>query len=110
VGVITGTTPPNGFILDYTGNATHLGKFLRREWVFPGPGGTISGRILFVAANKDELRVTFTGRFTTPTEGTGDYVIAGGTGRFSHATGKAKALVSARDGKFFVSFDGKISY
>src|SRR4051812_36562861 len=52
-GAITGIAPSGAIVVEYTGTATHLGKFTRTEYLFFGPEGTISGTITFKAANGD---------------------------------------------------------
>src|SRR5437764_1213770 len=63
-GMITGMAPPNELIVQYTGNATHLGNFTREEHLFVGPNGSLTGTIVFTAANGDQLRASLTGAFT----------------------------------------------
>src|SRR5262245_22398171 len=60
VGVVTDQIPPNGLVIDYTGKATHLGRFTRREFVFFYPDGSFFGTMVFTAANGDRLTLDFT--------------------------------------------------
>ena len=108
-GTITNFSPPN-IEAEYTGNATHLGRFTRFEKATLGPNGAASGTIDFVAANGDELHVTFTGSFVSPTTITGTYTIDGGTGRFEGATGTAIFEANTDFQHVDVTFDGTISY
>ena len=110
-GVVTGVVSPVELLIDYVGNASHLGKFTRREDVTFGDLGTISGSIVFVAADGDELNVSFTGQFVSPNDAVAAYTFAGGTGRFTHATGTATATASTPDFVHVsVSFEGTIDY
>ena len=110
-GVVTGIVTPVNLLIDYVGNASHLGNFTRREDVTFGPFGTIAGTIVFVAANGDELNVDFTGQFISPNDAVATYTFNGGTGRFSAATGTAQAVASTPDFVHVsVSFEGTIDY
>jgi ELWxxDGT repeat protein len=110
-GTVTGIAPSGAIIIESTGNATHLGDFTRTEYVFFGPGGTISGTEVFTAANGDQLSVDFSGAFTSPTTAEGTYTFTGGTGRFSDATGTATFAATTLDAiHVTVSFEGSISY
>ena len=98
-------------MVETAGNATHLGSFTRTEFLFSGPGGAISGSVVFTAANGDELWADFTGSFTSPTTAEGTYTFTGGTGRFGGATGTADFEAITPDGVHVVaSFEGSISY
>jgi len=110
-GAVTEFTTPTDWVIDYVGNATHLGQFTRRELVsFTGPG-TVEGRIVFVASNGDELNVDFEGQFVSANDAVGTYTITGGSGRFSHATGSAVFAASTPDFLHVsVTFDGTIDY
>jgi hypothetical protein len=111
-GAITGATSPVDLIVDYTGTATHLGTFTRRELVHINADGTIVGTIVFVAANGDELDVSLSGQFTSLAGDAvaGGYTFTGGTGRFSDATGSATFAGTIVNGQVSVSFDGTIDY
>jgi hypothetical protein len=110
VGVATPVSPTE-LIIDYTGTATHLGHFTRREWLtFTGPG-TFTGTMVTVAANGDELWLDFDGAFTSPTTAEGTYTFTGGTGRFADATGTADFEAYTPDGvNVTATFDGAIRY
>ena len=110
-GAITGITPSGAVVIQSTGHATHLGNFTRTEYVFFGPGGAISGTLVFTAANGDQLAADVSGGFTSPTTLAGTYTFTGGTGRFSDATGTARFTATTPDGVHVsVSFEGSISY
>jgi hypothetical protein len=110
-GTVTGVDPSGAVVIAATGNATHLGDFTRTEYVFFGPDGTISGTVVFTAANGDQLWADFSGGFTSQTTLSGTYTFTGGTGRFSDATGTANFDATTLDGiHVAVSFDGSISY
>jgi hypothetical protein len=114
-GMVTGVTL-TGFILEYTGQATHLGQFTRTEEVSLNPDtGAFEGTIVFTAANGDQLWVEFTGQFTSATTAEGIYTIVGGTGRFTDATGTANFEASTAlspEGALLaaVTFEGTIDY
>src|SRR4051812_5724054 len=40
-GYITAQIPPNGLLLEMSGQATHLGQFTREEFAFLGPDGSV---------------------------------------------------------------------
>ena len=110
-GAITGIAPSGAVVIEYTGKATHLGNFTRTEYLFFGPGGAISGTMVFTAANGDELWLDFSGGFTSPTTAEGTYTFTGGTGRFSDATGTATFQATTSDGiHVAATFEGSISY
>jgi ELWxxDGT repeat protein len=111
VGAVTGVLPSGAVVVQSAGNATLLGAFTRTEFVFFGPGGAISGTIIFTAANGDQLWASFSGGFTSPTTAAGTYTFTGGTGRFRDATGTASFEATTPDGiHLTVSFAGSISY
>jgi hypothetical protein len=110
-GMVTGLAPSGAVVIESTGNATHLGNFTRTEEVSFGPGGAISGTVIFTAANGDELWADFSGGFISPTTAEGTYTFTGGTGRFSDATGTASFQAITPDGVHVeISFKGSISY
>jgi hypothetical protein len=111
-GAVTEIAPSGGaIVIESLGFATHLGNFTRTEYVFFGPGGTISGEVVFTAANGDELWADFSGAFTSPTTLEGTYVFTGGTGRFIDATGTADFEATTPDGVHVtVAFAGSIGY
>jgi hypothetical protein len=110
-GRVVAQIPPNQLVINYTGRASHLGKFTRTENLFLNPDGSFSGTIVFTAANGDELHLNLTGRFVSPTDAVGTYDFTGGIGRFSDATGKATFKASTPDGiNVEAAFEGTISY
>ena len=111
VGMVTGQVPPNELIIEYTGTATHLGRFTREERLFLNPDGSFSGTMVFTAADGDELWLDFSGAFTSPTTAEGTYTFTGGTGRFRHATGEAAFEAYTPDGVHVEAvFEGTIRY
>lgn len=77
------------------GNASHLGRSVLTAR-HPTPGGTeiADGTMKLVAANGDEVKITYTGYAPLPTPGVTDvfpveldFTIVGGTGRFAAASG-----------------------
>ena len=111
-GAITGFAPDGAIVAEATGHATHLGDFTRTEYVYVGPDGiSISGTVIFIADNLDELWVDFDGSFTSGTTAEGTYTFTGGTGRFTDATGTATFTATLPDGiHIAVSFHGSIGY
>ena len=110
-GIVTGLVPPNGLVVEYTGTATHLGRFTREERLFLNPDGSVTGTIVFTAADGDELWLDLEGGFTSPTTAVGTYTFTGGTGRFRGATGEAAFAAYTPDGVHVeVTFEGKIRY
>jgi hypothetical protein len=109
-GGLTGFTENGELILDYTGSASHLGKYTRRE-IVAVDGANLTGTIMFVAANGDQLDVSFTGQFTSSEDASGTYTFTGGTGRFADATGTASFTAHAPNLlDVSVSFEGTIGY
>ena len=113
-GQITSQTPgPNGVAITAVGEgeATHLGKFTREENILLNPeNSTITGTIVFTAADGSELYCGFAGAFTGATTVAGTYTITGGTGRFDGATGAAFFDITLGDaGSFSFGFAGTIS-
>lgn len=110
-GYITGQIPPNGLFLEMSGQATHLGHFTREEYAFLGADGSVTGTIVFTAANGDQLWVEIDGMFTSATDVEGLYLITGGTGRFQGASGQAHFQAFTPDFSYAeVTFDGTVSY
>jgi hypothetical protein len=103
---------PQEAVIDYVGNATHLGNFTRREHLFINNDGfTFQGDMVFSAANGDELWLDFTGMFISATDAIGGYTFTGGTGRFDDATGEAVFFATTPDFvNVSVAFDGNVSY
>jgi hypothetical protein len=113
-GATTSVSPaPAGIVLTVqaNGNATHLGQFSREEVVLFNPlAGTLTGTVVFTAANGDQLSGTVAGGFVSPTTATGTYTFTGGTGRFANASGAADFILSTPDGVHFsVTFEGTLS-
>ncbi|HUR53332.1 MAG TPA: hypothetical protein VMZ71_04340 [Gemmataceae bacterium] len=110
-GMVTGVAPPNELIIEYTGTATHLGRFTREEHLFLNADGSFTGTMVFTAANGDELWLDFEGAFSSATTAEGTYTFTGGTGRFSGATGGATFEAYTPDGIHVEArFEGTIRY
>lgn len=113
-GAIASALPdPGGVVLTVLaeGNATHLGRFSREEMVLFNPvTGTLTGLVVYTAANGDQLFGSVVGGFISPNTATGIYAFTGGTGRFANATGGAEFVISTPDGiHFSVDFEGTLS-
>jgi hypothetical protein len=113
-GAIASVSPdPGGVVLTVLaeGNATQLGRFSREETILLNPAtGTVTGLIVFTAANGDQLFSGVVGGFISPNTATGTYTFTGGTGRFANATGGADFIISTPDGVHFsVEFNGTLS-
>jgi hypothetical protein len=94
-----------------TGIATHLGQFTRTETlVLDLTNFTFTGKVVFTAANGNQLFADFVGGFSTPATAAGVYTFTGGTGRFQNATGTAAFAATAIQGGFAVTFNGTINY
>jgi hypothetical protein len=83
---------PLGFrsVVETSGTASHLGLVsFSTDHCFAPPNLLTQGQGTFVAANGDELYLTYTGECTPPDFATciTDNVVVGGTGRFADATG-----------------------
>ncbi len=105
------------------GYASHLGKVTLSTTetldFVTSPGGLVirDGRMVMVAANGDELRWAYEGIGSLPdaqgiSELTGTFVITGGTGRFTDATGSGTFLGTGNTvtGVASVSYRGTIAY
>ena len=93
-GMITSFVPQQNGTVAITvigsGESTLLGKFTRSEEIVLDPAtGTVSGTIVFTAADGSELNCSFTGGFISATTLVGIYTFTGGTGRFDGASGTA---------------------
>ena len=113
-GAIINVVPdPEGVVLTVLvkGNSTSLGRFSREETLLFDPNtGSLTGLVVFTAANGDELFATVEGGFISATTATGTYTFTGGTGRFENATGSADFVVTSPDGTHFsVKFKGTLS-
>jgi hypothetical protein len=113
-GAIASASPdPGGVVLTVLaeGNATQLGRFSREETILLNPAtGSVTGLIVFTAANGDQLFSGVVGGFISPNTATGTYTFIGGTGRFANATGGAEFIISTPDGVHFsVEFNGTLS-
>jgi len=113
-GTVTNAVPdPGGVVLTVLvqGNSTSLGRFSREETVLFDPNtGSLTGLVVFTAANGDELFATVEGGFISASTATGTYTFTGGTGRFANATGSAEFVVSSPDGiHVSVKFKGTLS-
>jgi hypothetical protein len=92
-----------------TGFATQLGPFTRTETALLHPNGTLDGSLVFTTLGGAELRVNFTGAFTSQTTAEGTYTFAGGTEQFAGANGTAAFSASTTDGVHFtVTFAGTL--
>jgi len=111
-GAIVALDPSTGAgVAQYTGQATHLGRFTRIEYFQLDGAGGISGTMAITAANGDQLDLDFDGQFISPTTVVGTYEFTGGTGRFSDATGTADFTAVLDDlGRVEVVFDGSLQY
>ena len=105
------------------GHASHLGKITlstTETLDFVTSAGSLvirDGRLVMIAANGDELYWTYEGTGSLPDWAgesilTGTFVISGGTGRFSDATGSGTFHGSgnAVTGAASLSYRGTISY
>jgi hypothetical protein len=110
--LVTGVREDGSLVLESVGNATHLGKFTKTEFLYLNDMGAISGTAVFTAANGDQICAHFAGNFTSPTTAEGDYTITGGTGRFFGATGTIHFDASAKDlfSLITLKLTGTISY
>jgi len=113
-GTVTNAVPdPGGVVLTVLvqGNSTSLGRYSREETVLFDPNtGSLTGLVVFTAANGDELFATVEGGFISASTATGTYTFTGGTGRFANATGSAEFVVSSPDGiHVSVKFKGTLS-
>ena len=92
-----------------SGQATHLGEYTRTEALTFTSPVDFTGWVVFVADNGDELRCDMTGHFVSATGAVGTYLIVGGTGRFTNATGQAEfSATLTSPGTFNVTFDGTV--
>ena len=84
-----GTVPSHHYLVDATGNATHLGRFtVTADWTIGTAGGI--GTSTWTAANGDQFFTSFTrsGVPEPPTiTFTETHIITGGTGRFANSSG-----------------------
>lgn len=116
-GVLAGT-------VSGAGHAAHLGKVtLTTTEVLdfassPGTAIVRDGRMVTVAANGDQLRWSYSGTGSLPPDANGNiplsgtFVITGGTGRFSDASGSGhfRGVGNVVTGIASVSYLGTISY
>jgi hypothetical protein len=113
-GAVVGVEPTSEGVrltIHASGTATQLGHFQRVEELLLNPDtGAVTGTIVFVAANSDELHANVVGGFVSPTTALGDYEFVGGTGRFANASGSASFEAVSPDGiQVAVQFSGTIS-
>jgi hypothetical protein len=105
------------------GHSSHLGKvtFSTTETLdfITSPEGLVvrDGRMAMVAANGDELHWAYEGTGSLPDAAgvsalTGTFVVTGGTGRFTDATGSGTfhGTGNAVTGVAIVSYEGTIAY
>jgi hypothetical protein len=91
-----------------SGEATHLGKFTREETITLNDG-TVTGTMVFTAADGSQLFCEFAGAFTSAATVAGEYTFTGGTGRFDGATGEAFFDITLGEaGSFSFAFAGTI--
>jgi hypothetical protein len=112
-GVISGVNPgPGGVEITASGSgeATQLGRYTRTELIVLNPfTGTLTGTIVFMAANGDELYCDVAGAFTGANTASGTYYFTGGSGRFENASGEAAFDITQTDQtNFSVIFEGTI--
>ena len=107
--------PPVEVMNELRGNATHLGKFAGSSIAFASVVGGVlhaEGTQTIAAADGSTLRLFITGDFPEGFQGpvtNGTYLIVGGTGRFSGATGSGAFLGEAvTDGVRPISYAGTI--
>src|SRR5262249_41895456 len=99
-----------------SGLATHLGPWENLGHIDFTPIGpqemAASGSVRFVAANGDALDMDFAGVIDGSTgHGVGTFLITGGTGRFTDASGTLHMeLQDLPDGTFTFTLDGTIDY
>ncbi len=112
--VVTGVElVPGGLQLtaDGVGEATHLGRFTRHAVGVVHADGTVTGTVVFTAANGDQLYADLDGAFTSLTSIEGTYTFTGGTGRFEDASGDADFVAVTSDLiHIAVTFEGSIEY
>ena len=118
---------PLGFrtVSEGSGTARHLGLVsVAGSHCYTPPNVTAGGRMTLVAANGDELHMTYTGTCdpaNPPPPGelvtcTSDNVIVDGTGRFAHASGETHWTVLVTSAPLdtpwplTVTWDGTLSY
>jgi hypothetical protein len=119
-----GTPVPGVFAVTTSGagHASHLGRVTASSTetldFASSPGSTVlrDGRMVLVAANGDELHWMYVGTGSPPGEQgistiSGTFMITGGTGRFSDATGNGviHGAANAATGVVSVSYRGAIS-
>ena len=110
---------PLGFrsVLETSGTASHLGlASFSSNHCFALPNLITEGQGTFVAANGDELYLTYVGTCNPPDFATciTDNVVVGGTGRFANATGEFQitALITniAPPRPVTLTWEGTLSY
>jgi hypothetical protein len=92
-----------------TGQATHLGHYIRHESVAID-GLSVEGSLVFLAANGDRLCARVSGGFIGDGIVAGTYTFTGGTGRFANATGEVNFLAVLEGLDFAVLFAGGIDF
>jgi hypothetical protein len=120
-GVVTnvGFDPANGIAYAHgsgEGEATHLGRFTTTGDVSVDLAtGIVLGTYTLTAANGDMLFLTMRGHGISPVQGSGSFIILGGTGRFQGATGYYESIITfagpmAPVVPYFDVFEGAISF
>jgi hypothetical protein len=109
------TVLPDGSVLETavgTGNLTHMGRITAEVSGVGHADGTVSGTVVYTAANGDQVFLTVEGAFTSPTTTAGTFTITGGTGRFTNATGGGDFVdvFSADLSHFTTTVEGSIKY
>lgn len=98
--IVSSTPTPSGLEITVhaSGTATQLGHYTRVEQLLLDGAASFTGTIVFVAENQDELHVSVSGAFDSPTTAFGQYTVLGGTGRFVGASGTADFQAVTPDG------------
>jgi hypothetical protein len=114
--ITPGTPPFLSVLIEGTGNATHLGRFIMEiPHAVNTTNRTSTGTYEFTAANGDTLTAGFTGQATLIAPGVLSVAetatITGGTGRFADANGSftVERVFNQLTGLTTGSFEGTIS-
>ena len=91
-----------------TGQGTHLGRFTETATLVVEADGSFTANVTLTAANGDQVFKTASGKNVSA----GNFMIHGGTGRFTNATGKGVVLHASSDGFVHVAqtYDGTIEF
>jgi hypothetical protein len=95
-----------------SGHATQLGAWTNSGTLFLTPDGAAHGDVTFVAANGDQLHMTFIGQAAPDGHATATFTIDGGTGRFRNARGVEHMEIDQdfQTGAFTFTLTGTISF